>query len=142
MARRRELKSIASGFASHCISRNNDTFGYWALGMIYNVARKSGEDLISIDCTSGEPLPKALAEFRRLFLERFETGDSPLYRFIRGFVVDFHFEPYATSAVRGQQARVICTVHIIDDLDMRRSASATTFCYPHNPLFERKSTRG
>ncbi|MCF6312382.1 MAG: hypothetical protein L3J39_08015 [Verrucomicrobiales bacterium] len=142
MSRRRELKSIASGIAGYCVSRNNDIDGYWAIGVIYNIAIARGSYLVPINISSNAPICPELSAFRKLFRDRFELIGNPLYHFIKGFIVEFQFTPYAVSKSRGQQACATCTVHIIDDLNKRRSASATTFSYPHNCQFELKSTRG
>lgn len=142
MARRRELKSIASGIAAHCVSRNNDIDGYWALGIIYEIATELETDFVSIDITSNIPVCSRIAAFRRTFRDQFGSISHDLSHFITGFIVDFRFELYAISRSRGPQARATCTVHIIDDLGRRRSASAGTFCYIHDPQFENKSTRG
>lgn len=141
MPRRRELKSIASGIASFSVSRNNDIFGYWGVGMICRLALTQGIETVSIDldCTQDDGLE--LAGFRAGFLERFQSARHGLSSFVRGFAVEFRFAPYSWSDVRGQCFRVTCCVHIIDDLGKRRSASAETFCYPHDPRFESKSTR-
>ena len=88
MARRRELKSIASGIAAHCVSRNNDIGGYWAMGIIYGIANERGVDSVSVDIMSDESLCPELSAFRRLFREQFGSADHPLYRFITGFVVE------------------------------------------------------
>jgi hypothetical protein len=141
MARRRELKGIAGGIAMHCASRNNDISGYWALGIIYKIATGHGVPIISIDIASAKNLCAELAEFRRLFRERYHFSSLRLYQFISNIVVDFKFEPYSVSEHRGQTARATCTVHIIDDLGKARSASAVTFCRAHAPRLEARSAR-
>jgi hypothetical protein len=141
MPRRRELKSIASGIASFCVSRNNDIFGYWGVGMICRLALTQGIETVSIDLGSTKDDGPELAAFRAGFLERFQSARHGLSSFIRGFAVEFRFDRYSWSEVRGQCSRVTCCVHIIDDLGKRRSASAETFCYRHDPRFESKSTR-
>ena len=141
MPRRRELKSIASGIASLCVSRNNDIFGYWGVGAIYRLALIQGVADVSIDFDRATDDSPELSAFRASFLERFSSARHGLSCFVRSFAVEFRFDPYSWSDVRGQCSRVTCCVHIIDDLGKRRSASAETFCYPHDPRFETKSTR-
>ncbi len=141
MPRRRELKSIASGIASFCVSRNNDIFGYWGVGMICRLALTQGIKAVSIDLDCRHDDGPELAAFRAGFLERFQAARHGLSSFVRGFAVEFRFDPYSWSEVRGQYFRVTCCLHIIDDLGKRRSASAETFCYPHDPRFETRSTR-
>ncbi|MEQ1933341.1 MAG: hypothetical protein ABL962_05610 [Fimbriimonadaceae bacterium] len=140
MPRRRELKSVASGWAAHCVSRNNDIAGYWALGIIYRSALETGTDEVRVAIMSDEPLPEHLKAFRQSFRER--STEHRLSHFIQDIVVVFRFELYSMSSVRGPLSRAICTVHIIDDLNVSRTATASTFCYTHDPRSETKSTRG
>ena len=141
MPRRRELKSIASGIASFCVSRNNDIFGYWGVGVIFRLALTQGITAVSIDLGSTQDDSPELAAFRAGFLARFQAARHGLSSFVQGFAVEYRFHPYSWSSVRGQRSRVTCCVHIIDDLGKRRTASAETFCYPHDPHFESKSNR-
>ncbi len=141
MPRRRELKSVASGCAAHCVSRNNDIAGYWALGIIYKSVLETATDEVRVAIISDETLTEHLKAFRQSFRERF-SADHRLSHFIHDIVVVFRFEPYAILSVRGPLARAICTVHIIDDLKVSRTATASAFCHTHDPRFETKSTRG
>jgi hypothetical protein len=141
MPRRRELKSIACGIASFCVSRNNDIFGYWGVGVIYRLALTRGVAAVSIDFGSTTDESPELSAFRAGFLERFQVARHGLSSFVQSFAVEYRFDPYSWSEFRGQCSRVTCCVHIVDDLGKRRSASAETFCYPHDPRFESKSTR-
>lgn len=71
MARRRELKCVASGIAQYCVSRNNDLGGYWGLGVLYRLAQKMAVDSLQVDFMSEDGLPKQLALFRRNFKDRY-----------------------------------------------------------------------
>ena len=144
MARRRELKCIASGLAHHCVSRNNDIFGYWGVGILHRLAKERVVESLSIpvmsSASSESPGPE-LRSFKASFLERFQAARHGLVRRVETIEVEFRFERHSYCKVRGQCARATCTVHLIDDLGKRRSASASTFCYPHDPRFEQRSTR-
>jgi len=141
MARRRELKSIASGLAWYCVSRNNDIFGYWGVGVIYRLAMDGGIETISLSMDAALSGCPELQFFKKCFLDRACVASHDLSCFVEGFEVEFRFDPYSLSEVRGCCARVMCRVHIIDDLGKRRSASSVTFCYPHDPRFEVRSNR-
>jgi hypothetical protein len=142
MPRRRELKSIASGLARHCVSRNNDISGYWGVGILHRLAQKRACESISISVMeSSEPLCPELRSFKTSFLERFQAARHGLLEVVEDCEVEFRFEPHAWLEGRGQYARVTCTVHLIDDLGKRRTASASTYCYPHDPRFESRSAR-
>lgn len=143
MARRRELKSIASGLAHYGVSRYNDIAGYWGVGVLHGLAlNKLQVESLSIPVMkSSEPLDWEIRSFKASFLERLRYVRHELMKVVEDCEVDFHFEPYAWRESRGQGARVTCTVHLIDDLGKRRSASASTFCFPHDPRFESRSNR-
>ena len=142
MPRRRELKSIASGLAHHCVSRNNDISGYWGVGMLYGLAQKRSVGSISIPVLNSSELSDFECRSIRTFLrERLQSARHGLIGFVEDCEVDFRFEPYSCLEGRGQCARVICTVTLIDDLGKRRPASASTYCYAHDPRFETRSTR-
>lgn len=141
MPRRRELKSIASGLASFCVSRNNDIFGYWGVGVICRLALAQGVTVISIDLGTTQDDGPELAAFRAGFLARFQAARHGLSSFVQGFSVEYQFVPNSWSEVHGQYFKVMCSVHITDDLSKRYSASAETYCYPHDPRSEIKSAR-
>ena len=141
MARRRELKSIASGIALHCVSRNNDLGGYWGLGVLYLTAQKMGVDQLRIDIMSDHELPEALALFRHNFRDHYGNEKYRISHFIEGFIVEYKFDPQSGTPFTGRMAQAICSVHILDDLGIFRTAMATSYCYPHDPLREHKSMR-
>ncbi len=57
MARRRELKNIASGLSSSFVSRNNDYDGYWELARLYDFANSEGVSEIKIDLLNSKVSP-------------------------------------------------------------------------------------
>lgn len=109
--------------------------------MIYRLALTQGVEAVSIDLASTQEDSPELAAFRAGFFARFQAACHSLSSFVQGFAVEYRFDPHSWSDVRGQYSRVTCCVHIIDDLGKRHSALAITFCYPHDPRFETKSTR-
>jgi len=143
MARRRELKGIASGLAQHCVSRNNDQGGYWALGLILKAAIEHQEYDFTVDIMSDAALRPELETFRRHFQEKFSGDECRLNEYISGFVVDFGIALHSYAGARKGivEYRVTCRVHIVDDLGKSWTASAAAYCYPHDPALERRSTR-
>lgn len=142
MPRRRELKSIASGMATFCVCRNNDIGGYWGLGVLCKHAQELSVSHVSIEILSDAPAAPPIQSIRGNFRERFGSHRHHLSEFARGFYVKFEFEPYSKSDIRGTRFRGTCSVSIVDDLGISRSATASKLCYSHNPQFECKSTRG
>ena len=49
MSTLRTLKGLVNALADTFVSRNNDVFGYWAMGMLYRDARESGLEAIEMD---------------------------------------------------------------------------------------------
>ncbi|MBB5353961.1 hypothetical protein HNR46_004232 [Haloferula luteola] len=141
MARRRELKSIASGLAWHCLSRNNDVNGYWGVGVICLLAQKQGCGEITVPIFPRTFLSESEAEFRDQLTRRLADWDYPLKEFVVACSIRFSFEPHSVFAPRGQRYRVTCSAILTDDLGKQREASAHTLCFPHNPAFELQSTR-
>jgi hypothetical protein len=141
MARRRELKSIASGLAWHCLSRNNDINGYWGVGMICLLAQERGCSEITIPILPRAFLSGFEAEFRDQMSHRVACWSFPLKHLVEAYSICFSFEPHSVLAPRGQRYRVTCSAILTDDLGKRREASAQTLCFAHNPAFELQSTR-
>jgi hypothetical protein len=142
MPRRRELKSLASGMATYCVCRNNDIGGYWGLGVLCKHAKEISAYELSIDILSNDPVAAPEQAVRDNLRKRFSSHRRHLPELARGILVTFAFEPCSESDLRGTRFRGTCTVSIKDDRDISRSASASQLCYPHNPRFEHKSTRG
>lgn len=141
MPRRRELKSIASGMAMHCVSRNNDIGGYWALGILYRFALEAGADCLRVDIMSDEDLPEALVLFRRNFRSHYGDKDYRFRHFIAGLIVEFEFESSSRTETGDNSTQGKCHIHVIDDMGKRWSAMACTYCNAHDPAHECKSTR-
>lgn len=141
MARRRELKSIASGLAWHCLSRNNDINGYWGVGMICLLAEERGCSEISIPIFPRGFLSGIEAEFRDRMSQRVACWSFPLKDLVEACSICFRFNPHSMLDPRGQRYRVICSAILTDDLGKQREASAQTLCFAHDPAFELQSTR-
>ena len=141
MARRRELKSIASGLAWHCLSRNNDINGYWGVGIICRLARERGTREITIPIFPRTFLSGFEAEFREQMSQRVERWNFSLKDFVEACSICFSFQPHSMLAPRGQRYQVTCSTILTDDLGKQREASAQTLCFAHDPAFELQSTR-
>lgn len=142
MPRRRELKNLASGMATYCVCRNNDIGGYWGLGVLCKHAQEISAAELSIEIMSDDPVAAPEQAVRDNLRGRFSSHRRHLPELARAILVTFAFESYSKSDLRGTRFRGTCTVCIKDDWGVSRSASASQLCYPHNPKFEHKSTRG
>ena len=141
MARRRELKSIASGLAWHCLSRNNDINGYWGVGVICLLAQERGCSKVEIPVFPRVPLQGIEAEFRDHLSRHVAYWNFPLKALVEACLICFSFEPHSVLASRGQRYLVTCVAALTDDLGKQREASVRTLCFAHDPAFELQSTR-
>jgi len=141
MTRRRELKSIASGLAWHCLSRNNDINGYWGVGIFCLLTKERGCSEISIPIFPRVPLSGVEAEFRDQMSRRIECWNFPLKDLVVACSISFGFEAHSMLSLRGQRYRVTSLAVLTDDLGKQRKASAQTLCFAHDPAFELQSTR-
>lgn len=141
MPRRSELRSLASGMTTFCVCRNNDIGGYWGLGVLCRNAQNRGDFEISFQILPGVAIADPELSVRRNVHQRFFSQPSRLTDLTREIFLNFSFEPFSKSDFRGTRFKGTCTVSITDDLGVSRTASASHFCYPHNPEFESRSTR-
>jgi hypothetical protein len=98
MARRRELKNIASGLLCSFISRNNDVGGYWGVGKLCLLAQVSATTGVELDLLSKTVLPEStelskLLQGYNTFLQRHLAARNIPERWIASAVVDLDFNP-------------------------------------------------
>ena len=149
MARRKELKNIASGLIGSFNSRNNDVDGYWALGKLYRFANACNTDTVSIELISGWIKPQTdafqsiVAVYRAMLTAQLRARGIPIEwvaevifttKFNQAYQADYHR--------RGSPGNpYICECEIIDDRARVHKAVAGNSCWPHDPKKERCSTR-
>lgn len=148
MARRRELKNIASGLLYSFISRNNDVNGYWGIGKLCLLARDCATTSAKLDLLSKTLLPES-AEFSKLlhgynaFLQRHLAARNIPDYWIASAIIELDFSPKDQPA---KQIPIITwgslfklTVTILDDRGKEHSVSSFSYCAPHNPGKEHQS---
>jgi hypothetical protein len=150
MPRRRELKSVAYDIASFCISRNNDFEGYWAPGILSKVAKEKEMNPIDFDLlsgnsnVSGKELIELGTTYKTMLADQFERrgfskekirNGNVLFRFDHSNPIDSPFLPFS------EKCPFYVEVTLTDDLNNTYQRRRESWCWPHNPKFERQSTR-
>jgi len=148
MPHRGELKCLADGLIDSFMSRNNDSAGYWALGLLYSHALELQKKIVTLTLLGGEStransLCEALGtKYGAFLLERMSRRGIP-HHWIESANLVIHFEHHtgtASGAISpGRpfliQLRVKTTFAKI--LVLERAG----YCWPHNPSHETRSTR-
>lgn len=150
MARRRNLKGIASGIASSFVSRNNDIDGYWALGLLCQLAKQLNRSCIVIELvgpTQSEPTAALVSQVGTNYsqmLARMLSRQGMESEWVRRAQISIEFGTSgALSAppLNTWGGPFLCKVSITDDHGRVRSVSLTGRCGPHDPQKESRSTR-
>ena len=151
MPRRKLLKSVASGFLGSFLSRNNDFDGYWALGLLYQLAldRETRSMTIELFRDRDKSLPRhALIDdvstrYRAQFISMLEKAG-----FNQGDVVSVIIElefctakqiPFRHLKTHGEL--LFCSVTITDEQRHAWRVEGGGKCAPHDPAKESRSTR-
>lgn len=148
MARRREIKNIASGLLCSFISRNNDVGGYWGIGKLCLLAQDSAITRVELDLLSETLLPES-TEFSKLLqgynslLKRHLTARHIPDCWIVSAIIELDFSPKEHP---GKQVPIITwgklfklSVIILDERSKKHSVSAYSYCAPHNSRKEHQS---
>jgi hypothetical protein len=148
MARRRELKNIASGLLCSFISRNNDVGGYWGIGKLCLLAQDSATTGVELDLLSKTVLPES-TEFSKLvqgyntFLQRHLAARNIPDCWIASAIVELDFNPKEQPE---KQVPIITwgklfklSVTILDDRSRKHTVSTYSYCAPHNSRKEHQS---
>ena len=148
MARRKELKNIASGLYGSFISRNNDVGGYWGIGMLCLLAQQSGVQIVRIDLLAKSITP-ASSEFSKLvsgyssILKKHLSAKGIPENWLASAIIELDFKPEPPSgkhipiATWGSLFNLV--VCIADDMKKNHTISGYSYCGPHNPRKESKS---
>lgn len=150
MARRRELKSIASGILSSFNSRNNDLFGYWGIGVLCLHAKKIQTDAFVLDLLNQTATPvneQALVstqQYRKILIATIEKQNIS-FSWLKSALLTVNFNPeYVEKFHRFGSAlggRYICSLELIDDLNKKHCVICGGICWPHDAKRESRSTR-
>lgn len=148
MARRKELKNIASGLYGSFISRNNDVSGYWGIGKLSLLAQQHNTYFVYLDliAQSIEPncpeFTKLLTGYRAKLQKHLESGHIPSERVI-SVKIELDFNPaypvgkHIPIVTRGKLFKL--TVSITADNGKNYKIEGFSYCGPHNSRKESKS---
>ena len=150
MAKRKLLKGIIGGIASSFASRNNDSDGYWTMGILCKIARDSGTNQFTLDLATGESKPDykhseqiAAPYYDSLLRQITKLGFAN--EVIRNARIEVEFNvPSSKSQIASQWldgSSFICRAIVIDDLNQVWSAEFDGWCWPHDAKRESRSTR-
>ena len=142
------LNNIAGGLAGSFVSRNNDYRGYWALGQLRSLSEQLGVDEIRVQirplAQERMPLIAAVASrYARMLARLVERAGHPDAAVVEALIV-VRLAPDApadTTRPRTWGKAIACDVRLVDDCGKQASAGCITFCGPHDPSQEQRSSR-
>ncbi|MCC7249008.1 MAG: hypothetical protein IT473_10330, partial [Lysobacter sp.] len=150
VARRKELKNIASGLLGSFISRNNDVAGYWGIGQLSSLAAKNSVDSVRIDLILGSITPpnaffsELVSGYSRILNQRLLACDIPP-PWLRSATIELNLNPEPPpkrvfSTTWGSLFEL--TVTLVDDKFTEHAVSAFGYCAPHDPIREYRRPGG
>lgn len=150
MARRKLLKSIASGMLGSFVSRNNDISGYWGIGVLCLHAGKMQTDAFVLDLLNQKASPlneQALVsteQYSAMLIAALE-GQKISSSWVKSALLTVNFNPAYVEKFhrRGSSlgGRYICSLELVDDLDRKHCVRYGGVCWPHDAKRESRSTR-
>ncbi len=148
MAKRGELKDVASGLLGSFVSRNNDVDGYWSLGLLRSLADRRGRrtlrlDLIARTAEPSEELVDRLAARYGDMLGRHLARRGIAASAVVEAEVEIEFDTPASifSSLPTYGTPTRCSVRLLDDRGREQRQSIRTACAPHDPSRESRSRR-
>ena len=148
MARRKDLKNIASGLAGTFVSRNNDIDGYWGIGKLCLLAQQSSQYQVSLDLwptvaltPAHPPFHGALAALRARLDQNLERQGIPKQWLISVSLNLVFTQPDVPVTPYRRGKPFTLTVSIVDDQSRTHTVTCGGFCAPHHPRREARSNR-
>ena len=148
--RRGSLKNVVAGVLGSFVSRNNDVGGYWAIGLLYALARSAAAPDLVVDLMTGSMVPAAV-EFEsmvgryRADLEKRLTACGVELRHVAKAEVRITFDAAVEPGYRGSSLPASpfrCEVQLTDDRGRSYVASHVGAARPHDAGKETRSLRG
>lgn len=150
MPRRKQLKGVAIGLLGTFVSRNNDIYGYWGLGVLKLCATKNGLAKIVIDLLEMRPdfdvdSPVYIAEkiyrswlfgiFEKLGLDNKQLERAEIH-------LEFStFEDFSNVIRDTRGVPYKCSVILKSKDGPQYLVSKIGVCAEHDPTKDRQSTR-
>lgn len=150
MPRSARLKNIASGLCGSFISRNNDVDGYWLIGKLRLLAQQQGRDAVSLDLLALSMQPSSpefaavLACYARLLDKLARCSHVPIDQITAALItIDFAPEPWPRPRYIDPQSGDQCILTVTIQANGRADGIVhhASYCRPHDPHKERRSTR-
>ena len=155
----KKLKQIAYCLCDKFNSRNNDADGYWALGVLYQIAQQQQMNSVCFDLYQCQLLPDTPA-LHPLLLSWFHQLEQTLQKFdmpsdlIKGATIEVEFAISLSQSSPQNVAQLLdrfmqlptskaclirCTIeNVYGDV---RTAERYSSCWPHNASIETRSIR-
>jgi hypothetical protein len=148
MARRKELKSVASGLYGSFISRNNDISGYWGIGKLCLLANQHKTNDVNLNLLTSSLTPsnaafsKLIAGYHAMLARQLSTKGIP-EEWVSSAGIELNFSPEPPS---GKHIPILTwgnlfklSVVITDDKGKIYTVMGYSHCAPHNSSKESKS---
>lgn len=151
MARRKELKNVASGLYGSFISRNNDVAGYWGIGKLCLLAQASETTTVQLKLLTETIAPespqfaKLLAGYHSILQKHLSARGIP-FNWVVSANIELDFKPedspkkHVPIVSWGNLFKL--SVAIIDDKGKEHAVFGFGYCGPHNPKKEHQSGGG
>jgi hypothetical protein len=151
VARRKELKNVASGLYGSFISRNNDIAGYWGIGKLCLLAQSSETTTVKLNLLAEAIAPespqfaKLLAGYHSFLQKHLSARCIPLSWVVSADIeLDFKPEdrPKKHVPIVSWGGLFKLSVAITDDRNKEHAVFGFSYCGPHNPKKEHQSGDG
>ena len=142
---RNRLRSVIIGTVTSFMSRNNDMWGYWGIGVLCSKALKLNISQMSINILDQNTQPMCahdpinLQRIYRRFKKRLDSLNIPIQS-LQKALMTLRFSPKESVSKHGYSAH--CFGIIVDDRGVEHVHREEVFCFPHNPQNESRSSRG
>ena len=149
MPRRAELKSVASGVLGSFVSRNNDCFGYWAIGLLYERALEASNKEISFNLVGvgdKEHVPALDTALRSKYCEMLAglmSRRSLPASWVKAadITIKFEFAGKVGRILARLEMPYMAQLSITTDVGKNLSVRHIGACWPHEPNREYRSGR-
>jgi len=145
MARRGELKDVASGLLGSFVSRNNDVGGYWGLGLLRSLADRDRINVLRFDLKAAsaeppDPIAASIAQnYHDMLARQLARRRIPSGLVLKAEItVQFGIDESLLASAPTYGERVSCAVLLLDGRAREHRQSILTACAPHNPARERR----
>ena len=146
MSNLRTLKGLVNSLADTFVSRNNDVFGYWGMGLLYREANESCSNEVVIELLSGriDGETAVSAELSARYQVKLARWCESRNVNLAGAKVTAKFGLPSSSRSRDWNdfgEPFIVTFHLTDSSGKTAVASREGWCRVHDPRLENRSTR-